>query len=75
MKIKMLDNRWITENGFDVRFLVEGKEYDIADSAARSLISRGKAMSLEPRMTLSECTEELIRQLDDHKKKKKSVNQ
>lgn len=47
MKIKMLETRRVSENGFGVRRLEKGNTYDLADSCARHVLNQGWAFNAE----------------------------
>ena len=47
MKIRMLETRRISEDGFLTRMLEKGLEYDIADTAARRAIREGWATEVD----------------------------
>ncbi len=46
MRIKMLETRCGTENGFTIRRYCGGSEYDVADSLARSFLAAGFAVAI-----------------------------
>lgn len=47
MRVRMLETRRDTEDGFSLRLLECGKAYELRDYLARSLIAEGRAQQLD----------------------------
>lgn len=47
MRVRMLETRRDTEDGFSLRLLEKGKTYALRDYLARSLIAEGRAEAVD----------------------------